>query len=286
MILIVGATGQLGGRIARALLTEGQPIRALVRDGADGTALKAAGAEVRRGDLRDRASLDAACAGVTTVVSTANSARRTGDDTVKTVDLDGTAALIDAAAGAGVARFVYVSVLDAAPNHPVPFFAAKGRSEVHLRESGMEWTILAPNLFMESWPMRVIGIPAMAGQPVPIVGEGRRRHTFVAESDVAAFGVAAAAGRAGRNERVRIGGPEALSWRDVVVVYERVLQRPIAIREARPGEAIPGVPQAVLPLLAATDTFDTDFDAQPAAAAFGVTLQTLERRIRDTIAAA
>jgi hypothetical protein len=47
----------------------------------------------------------------------------------------------------------------------------------------MTWTILAPNAFMESWPAMVVGMPAMAGQPVTIVGEGRRQHTFVSERD-------------------------------------------------------------------------------------------------------
>jgi uncharacterized protein YbjT (DUF2867 family) len=86
MILIVGATGQLGTRITRALLAEGHPVLVLVREGSDDTALRTAGAGVARGDLRDRASLDEACSGTTTVVSTANSARRGGDDTVETVD--------------------------------------------------------------------------------------------------------------------------------------------------------------------------------------------------------
>src|SRR4051794_23578543 len=166
MILIVGATGQLGGKVLTSLRASGQQVRALVRQQSDGSHLRKAGAETVEGDLRDPASLARACEGVERVLSTANSARRSGDDTVQTVDLDGTAALIDAAATAGVRRFVYVSVLDARPDHPVPFFAAKGRSEVRLQESGLEWTVLAPNLFMESWPMRVIGIPARAGLPV------------------------------------------------------------------------------------------------------------------------
>jgi NADH dehydrogenase len=281
MILIVGATGQLGGRVVTSLRALGLPTRALVRPQTDGSRLQQAGAEIVEGDLRDPASLARACEGVDAVLSTANSARRSGADTVQSVDLDGTAALIDAAATAGVRRFIYVSVLGARADHPVPFFSAKGRNEVRLRESGLEWVVLAPNLFMESWPMRVVGIPARAGLPVPVVGTGRRLHTFVAERDVAAFATAALAEAVGRNERVPIGGPEALSWRDVVAVYERELGRPVEIRTANPGEPIPGVPPAVLPLLAATDTFDSAFDSGPVAATFGVRLTRLEEVIRE-----
>ena len=89
MILVVGATGQLGGTIARRLMAGGHKVRVLVRPAADAGAYGAGGCEVARGDLRDRASLEAACTGIATVVTTANSARRGGGDTVDAVDLNG-----------------------------------------------------------------------------------------------------------------------------------------------------------------------------------------------------
>jgi NADH dehydrogenase len=276
MILVVGATGQLGGSIVRRLLARGDYVRALVRPSSDSSALASAGAEIARGDLKDRASLDAAVVGIDTVVSTANSARRSGEDTVESVDLLGTRNLVDAAAAAGVRHFIYVSVLGATAETPIPFLAAKGQSEEYLRQSGMHWTILKPNMFMESWPMRIVGGPARAGQPVTLVGEGRRRHTFVSEEDVASFAVASVGNREAYDQAVPIGGPEALSWRDVVAVYERALGRPIEVRFAAPGEPVPGVPPAVQPLLAATDTYESVFDTAASARMFGVTLTPLE----------
>ena len=111
MIVVVGASGQLGGKIARGLLARGKPVRVFARRESSVARLVEAGATVAIGDLRDRASLDAACRGATTLISTANSARRTGDDNVQTVDLDGTRNLIDAAKAAGVGHVVYTSVL-------------------------------------------------------------------------------------------------------------------------------------------------------------------------------
>ena len=72
MILIVGSTGSLGSAIAHALLARGEAVRILTRqdvpgDGSPLQQLVAAGAEPVRGDLKDRASLDRACAGITTV---------------------------------------------------------------------------------------------------------------------------------------------------------------------------------------------------------------------------
>ena len=121
----------------------------------------------------------------------------------------------------------------------------------------------------------VVGMPAMAGKPVTIVGEGRRKHTFVSERDVASFGVAAVTHPAARNRHIPIGGPEALSWRDAAAIYERVLGRPVEIRSVAPGTPVPGIPDVVLPFLAGLDTYNTNFDAKPIAAEFGVPLTTL-----------
>ena len=285
MILVIGATGQLGGKIARGLLAQGKPVRVLARPGSVVTPLAALGATVVLGDLRDRASLDTACRGATTVVTTANSARRTGDDNAETVDLRGTGDLIDAARAAGVGHFIYTSVLGGSPESPVPFLAAKGANEMRLRQSGMRWTILAPNAFIESWPAVVVGRPAAMGLPVSIVGAGLRRHTFVSENDVAAFGVAAVNDLDAINQHLPIGGPQALSWRDVVAVYQRVLDRLIEIRFLAPGAPMPGIPEGVLPLLANFDTYDTDFDTEPLARKFGVRLTPLEDVARKMIAA-
>ena len=113
MILVAGATGILGGEICRRLAAAGEGVRALVRPTANPDAvarLRAVGAELAEGELRDRASLDAACRGVSAVVSTATTtlSRQPGDD-ITVTDRDGQLALVEAARAAGVGRFVYVS---------------------------------------------------------------------------------------------------------------------------------------------------------------------------------
>src|SRR4028119_1619370 len=118
---------------------------------------------------------------------------RGGADNPQSVDLEGNRNLIEASRDAGVEHFVFVSLLGAAPDHPAPFMRAKGQSEASLRESGMGHTILAPAAFMEVWPAMVVGMPALQGQTVTLVGEGSRRHSFVSNRNVAA--VAGAGGR-------------------------------------------------------------------------------------------
>ncbi|PKH39618.1 NmrA-like family protein [Nocardioides alpinus] len=100
-IVVAGATGDLGGRIATALLARGASVRALLRPDADGAArdrLTAQGVDVVAADARDVGSVASACTGAACVVSALNGL---GD-----VILDRQSVLIDAAVRAGVPRFI------------------------------------------------------------------------------------------------------------------------------------------------------------------------------------
>jgi len=285
MILVAGATGQLGGIMTRRLLAQGQPVRILVRPQSSFQPLVEAGAQPVFGDLKDRASLDPACEGIETIITTANSARRGGEDNVQTVDLEGNRNLIDAAKAAGVKQFIFTSALGADINSPVPFIQAKAKTEAYLRDSGMMYTILAPNIYMDMWVGMVIGMPLQAGQPVTLVGEGRRKHSFVAVRDVAAFGTAAVGQPEAMNQYLAIGGPDALSWRDVVATFERVLDREVPVQYVSLGEPVPGLPEGMMQqAMAGMEMYDSPLDMTEAAHTFGVKLTTLEEFARSQFA--
>lgn len=80
------------------------------------------------------------------------------------------------------------------------------------------------------------------------------------------------------NQRLVIGGPEALSYRDVVVVYERVLGYPIPIHFANPDENISDLPPFVVAVLAKDE--DEIVDLQEWACALGITPTRLEDFLR------
>lgn len=285
MILVVGATGTLGGMITRGLLERGKQVRILVRGGSDYGSLVTAGAEPVIGDLSDRAALGRAVSGVETVLTTANSARRGGQDTVESVEIQGNRSLIDAARDAGVRHFIFTSAIGAAVDSPVPFLRGKGLTEAHLKSTGMDYTILSPNLFMEVWFAHIIGKPVREGNPVTIVGGGNRRHSFVSIKDVAAFAVAAVDNAAARNEQILIGGPEALSWNDVVQRAGGVVGRELGVRRIQPGEMLPGLPAVVSGLMAGTDTYDSPMEMTETARAFGVHLTPAGQVLRHLLAA-
>lgn len=271
MILVVGATGSLGRKITHGLRDRNEDVRILARPSSDYAALDAAGARVAFGDLTDRVSLDRACRDCAAVVTTA-SVSKTGTDSIENVDLHGNQELIAAARTAGVRHFVFVSTISASADSPIPLFRAKGEAELRLREGPIAYTILQPNAFMDVWFPMLVEMPAFAGRPITLVGESRRKHSFVAEKDVAAFAVAALSTPAARNQTIVIGGPDAVTLRDVVKEYEKAAGRSFPVRSVAPGDPIPGVPEPVWGLAAALETYDSPIPMGETSRIYGVRL--------------
>jgi NADH dehydrogenase len=222
MILVVGATGLLGGEICHQLSAAGHSVRALVRPTASESrveSLRVIGAELVTGDLKDRASLDAACADAQVVITTASTTlSRQPDDTIASVDQDGQLQLIDAAKASGVSRFVYISY---SGNHAVecPLTTAKRSVEQALRDSSLTYTILRPSYFMEVWLSPALGFDVAKAQ-ARVYGAGRAPISFISFKDVARFAVRCLTNPAARNATIELGGPEALSPLDVVRIFE------------------------------------------------------------------
>jgi uncharacterized protein YbjT (DUF2867 family) len=227
MILVVGSTGELGGRVVRALRGRGEEVRCLVRPQTDADALAAVGAEIVRGDLTVPSSLRPACSGVDTVVCTATVIARllsrTGGPSMREVDELGTAALVDIAEESGVRRFVYLSYagVDAALGSPLE--RAKAATEKRLRRSSMRVTLVRPDAFQEIH-LAPLGRFDMGAGKVAVFGKGDTPRRWVSIDDVAAL-VAAVAVEPDPPEIVEFGGPEALSRNGAIAVAERLTGR-------------------------------------------------------------
>ena len=100
------------------------------------------------------------------MITTANSALRGGADNTQTVDTDGNRNLIDAARSSGVKQFIFVSAFGVTSDSPVPLFQAKARTEAYLRASGMPYTILAADGFMDVWLSMIVVGPVREGGAV------------------------------------------------------------------------------------------------------------------------
>jgi uncharacterized protein YbjT (DUF2867 family) len=252
MILVVGATGLLGTRICERLKVEGQPVRALIRRTSNPdkvNALKSLGCELATGDLKDPPQIQAACQGISALISTASSTlSRQPGDSIESVDLQGQLALADAARRAGVRRFVYVSFRDD-PTVQYPLTQAKRSVERAIED--LDFTSIQASWFMEVWLSPALGFDYVHGK-ARIYGDGSKPISWISYRDVAEFCVAPVLHPVASRSVLAVGGPEALSPREVVSIFEQESGRRFEIET---------IPEANLreQLDSAKDSFEKSF---------------------------
>ena len=234
MILVAGGTGTLGSRVVRLLLERGERVRVLTRDPARAAHLPDA-VQVLTGDLRNPAAAVRGCA---TVVSAVHGFVGPGKPSPEAIDRDANRALIRAAAAAGVQHLVLVSVLGAAPDHPMSLHRAKHAAEQALQASGLAWTILRPAAYLETW-IAITGAKLTSNRHALVFGPGRNPINFVSAHDVAAAVDLAVHDRSLRGQLLEVGGPENLTFTQLA---ERLITA-----SGRPGR----VRHVPLPLLRA-----------------------------------
>ena len=318
LVLVIGATGQLGSAVVRKLLARCRKVRALVRPDSRVEHLKSLAVETVAGDLRDRGSLQRACQGADYVIATASAALpRKPSDRFGAVDRDGYRDLINAALQCGIRQFIYTSVATLAHEELVPLFRCKRETERYLISSGLPYTIVRAAAFMDvSFAMLGSDLP-IRGAEAPSVerpfwfsrrffqkvrtdvargranvpGDGSTRHSFIAIGDVAEYLVRAVGAPLARNRILEVGGPEALSSLQVVKIYEDLLARPVrpvhtpALVFGALRRALALVSPAASNLMGINYLSATEDGVVPAAcetaAQFGIDLTTAEQFLRS-----
>jgi uncharacterized protein YbjT (DUF2867 family) len=195
-------------------------------DSAKKHVLKELGGELVQADLKDRVSLDCACAGAKAVVTTPTAilSQQQGD-TFDTVDLHGQIQLIDAARTAKMSHYIFVSVSGNLLKHgDNPLLDAKRAVENHLQQSGLTYSILRPTFFMEIWLSPHLGFD-FANTKATIYGSGQNKTSYISLQNVADFAVESLSNPAARNAVLELGGPEALSQLEVVQMFEEIIGR-------------------------------------------------------------
>jgi uncharacterized protein YbjT (DUF2867 family) len=232
MILVVGGSGDLGSRIVRRLSDGGQEVRCLVRPDTDAAALRQWGAEIVRGDLTDPASLPSACEGADTVVASATAIARVlagaKHPSIHETDEVGMASLVEAAEGADVGRFVYVSYAGANSALGTPLERAKVATEKRLARSPMRSVVARPDAFQEIHLAPVGRFDIRAGK-VAVFGKGDTKRRWVATEDVAAL-VAAVALEDDPPDIVTFGGPEAISRNEAIAIAEQATGKKVKVQ--------------------------------------------------------
>ncbi len=227
--LVVGATGDLGGRVVRELLARDKQVRALVREGTDSSELASQGVEIARGDLLEPASLDQALTGVSAVITTATgtTGRRKGDSLASVDDL-GNRNLVDAAGRATLERLVFTSILTADKARTVPQFWQKKVIEDNLEASGVPFVALRPGALVggahDFWKRDLRKCRLTA------IGKADVRLTSVHIDDVARYLALAVDEPRAVGQRIDIGMERPLSFRDLSTEFSRLLGHEIKLR--------------------------------------------------------
>jgi NAD(P)H dehydrogenase (quinone) len=232
-VVVTGVTGGLGGRVARRLAERGVGQRLVARD--PGRAPELAGAEVAAGSYDDRDSLRRAFDGAGTLFMVSAS-----EDPDR---LRLHANVVGAATDAGVERVVYTSFFGAAPDCSFTFGRDHWHTEELIKGSGLRFTMLRDNLYLDFLPL-MVGADGVIRGPA---GDGR--VAAVARDDIADVAAAALLEGDDRHDgrSYDLTGPEALTMAEAAqrlseLAGRTVTYHPETLEEAYASRASYGAP--------------------------------------------
>lgn len=211
MILLTGVTGKTGAETARQLLNKGARLRALVRDRAKAAELEAAGAELVVGDIADAATVRRVLQGVEKAFLLLPNGQRQRELEMQFTDL---------AVAAGVRHLVKMSSMEAVAHARTPIPQAHWAVEEHIRATGLDWTMVKPNFFMQNLLTSANSIRQQRRFSLPM-GEGTTGMADVRDIGAVCAEVLTGRGHAGKS--YEITGPEVLTFRDVAERFSEVL---------------------------------------------------------------
>lgn len=216
LIAVTGATGALGGRVARRLAALDVPQRLVVRDRARAPQLPGA-TVVQAPGYDDGAGMHAALDGVETLffVSATEHPDR--------VALHRTA--LDAAVAAGVARIVYTSFAGAADGATFTFARDHFHTEQHIRSTGLDFVFLRNNLYLDVLPY----LPGDDGVIRGPAGDGRL--AAVARDDIADVAAVVLTDPTHDGSTLELTGPSAFTLEEAAAALSTVTARPVSYED-------------------------------------------------------
>ncbi len=215
MIVVIGATGQIGSEVVRLLAEKGQQVRPLIRDPKKAMGLSHPNVMFVQGDLSDPKSLDAAFKGAQKLFLL------TPADT-RQVELQHNA--IEAAKRAGIQHVVKMSAFGSAKDAPVNMGRWHAQTEEELKQSGLKWTILQPHFFMQNLANFAGSIKGQGAFYAPLK-DGKIAMVDVRDIAKVAVEVLTQPGHEGQT--YIITGGEAVSFHDVARQIGEATGKPV-----------------------------------------------------------
>jgi uncharacterized protein YbjT (DUF2867 family) len=256
MILVTGATGTVGREVVGELQRLGASgVRALVRDPARATFIREAGFETIEGDFDKPETLDSALEGVATALLLTPPSPHT---------VAHQSAFIESAKRAGVRRVVKLSAVGADAGAPEGFGKWHGQTEELLKSSGLGWTILRPNFFMQNLLGQAQTVAAK-GQIYQVGGDARA--SLIDARDIAVVAARTLADEGHEGKLYTLTGPESLSYADVAAKLSEATGRqvayvPLTPEQFREGALAQGLPEWLVSALERLNELFVSGDAE------------------------
>ena len=221
MILVSGVTGNVGGATARALAARGIPYRAMTRDAS--RVIAPGDGEVVVADYGDRRSLVRAYAGCERVLAVTSASEQLRANIENAVA---------AAREAGVEHVVLLTGMGTQVGSPIPLSDWGARNAVTLKESGLRWTILKPNYFMQN----TLGSADSIRQGALYGATGDGAISVVHADDIGRVAAAALTGDGHAGMEYDITGPEALTHAEQAAILSEELGHDVAYVDLAPAD--------------------------------------------------
>lgn len=244
--LVIGASGFVGGYLARELLAQGFAVRCLARKPQSVSALAAAGCEVVQGDISDRASLERALDGTDAVYVSIHtlSPQKPGAGGFMDIEKHGIANLMAACHAKGVTRLIQVTSLGVARDAPSLWLRERWNEEQELVASGLDVTFIHPGMIVGIGGRGFGMTVAQAKSRVALViGDGRGRMRGIAVSDLVYYLIGVLGEPRAFGQAYDVGNDEVPSSNEMIDSVAGVLGRKpppkIHIPRALLGAAVP-----------------------------------------------
>ncbi len=221
-LLVVGATGTLGRQIVRHALDKEHEVRCLVRSPGKASFLKEWGAEVVKGDIRQKETISPALEDIDAVIDAATT-RITDTLRIQQVDWEGKVNLIQEVQAADIDRYIFFSILNSEKHPEVPLMDIKQCTELFLQESGLNYTTFRLGGFMQGL-IAQYAIPILENQVVWVSGENTP-IAYMNTQDIAKFAVRALEVPATEKQTFPLVGTRPWNAYEIIRLCERLSQQ-------------------------------------------------------------
>lgn len=214
-VLLAGATGYLGGNIAKELMKRSYSVRAIARNPEK---LKNIGlTEIFQAEITQPDSIKHCCKDIDVVISTVGITRQKDGLTYMDVDYQANMNILLESKQCGVKKFIYISVLNGENLRHLKICDAKELFVEQLIMSGLEYCIIRPNGFFSD----MTGFYTMAKKGrVYLFGDGEFKTNPIHGEDLAAVCVNAIDKH---DQEIKVGGPETLTHNEIATIAFEIL---------------------------------------------------------------